>query len=62
VYRSGAIRLHGDYKVQTHVVNGERIKYYIAGKKFIGKVEELNLKSLEAIISKNYPLSDTRNQ
>ena len=42
VYRSGAIRLHGDYKGKPHVVNGQRLKHYIAGEKFIGKVEELN--------------------
>jgi hypothetical protein len=56
VYRSGAIRLHGDNKGKPHVVNGKRLKHYIAGENFIGKVEELNLQSLEAIIAKNYPL------
>jgi hypothetical protein len=43
VYHSGAIHLHGDYKGKPHVVNGKLLKYYIAGEKFIGKVEELNL-------------------
>jgi len=62
VYRSGAIRLHGDYKGKPHVVNGQRLKHYIAGQKFIGKVEELNLQSPEAIIAKKYPLPDIRNQ
>ena len=62
VYRSGEIRLHGDYKGKPHVVNGQRLKHYIAGEKFIEKVEELNLQSLEAIIAKNYPLLDTKNQ
>ena len=33
VYRSGAIRLHGDMKGKPHVVNGQRLKHYIAGKK-----------------------------
>lgn len=59
VYRSGAIRLHGDYKGKPHVANGQRLKHYIAGEK---KVEELNLQSPEAIIAKNYPLPHTRNQ
>lgn len=43
VYRSGAIRLHGDYKGKPHVVNGQRLKHYIAGEKFIGNVKELHL-------------------
>jgi hypothetical protein len=62
VYRSGAIRLHGDYKGKHHVLNGQHLKHYIAGEKFIGKVEELNLQSPEAIIAKNYPLSNIKNQ
>jgi hypothetical protein len=43
VYRSGTIRRHGDYKGKPHVVSGQRLKHYIAGENFIGKVEELNL-------------------
>ena len=62
VYRAGAIHLHGDYKGKPHVVNGQHLKHYIAGEKFIGKVEELNLQRPEAIIAKNYPLPETRNQ
>jgi hypothetical protein len=62
VYHCGGIRLRGDHKVKTHVVNGQRLKYYIACEKFIGKVEELNLQSPEAIIAKEYPLRDIRNQ
>ena len=62
VYRSGAICLHGDYKGKPHVVNGQRLKHYIAGEKFIGNVEELHLQTPEAIIAKNYPLPDTGNQ
>jgi hypothetical protein len=41
LYRSGAIRLHGDYKGKPNVVNGQRLKHYIAGEKFIGKVKFL---------------------
>ena len=62
VYRSGAIRLHGDYKGKPHVVNGQCLKHYIAGEKFIGKVEELNTQSPEAIIVKKYPLPNIRYQ
>jgi hypothetical protein len=62
VYRSGAIRLHGDYKTKPHVVNGQHLKHYIAGQKFIGKVEELDLQSPEAIIAMKYPISDIKNQ
>jgi hypothetical protein len=38
VYRSGAIRLHGDIKCKPHVVNGQDLKHYIAGKSFVGKL------------------------
>jgi hypothetical protein len=31
VYRSGAIRLHGDVRGKPHVVNGQRLKHYLAG-------------------------------
>jgi hypothetical protein len=53
VYRLGSIRIRGDYKGKSHVVNGQRLKHYIAGEKFNGKVEELNLQSPEAIIANN---------
>jgi hypothetical protein len=43
VYRSGAIRLYGDYKGKQHVFNLQRLKHYIVGEKFIGKVEELKI-------------------
>jgi hypothetical protein len=56
VYRCGAIHLHGDYKGKPHVVNGQRLKQYIAGEKFIGNVEELHLRTPEAIITENFPL------
>ena len=62
VYRSGAIRLHGDMKGKPHVVNGQRLKHYIAGRSFIGKVEELNLKTPEEVIAKNFAVSETQNQ
>jgi hypothetical protein len=39
VYRSGAIRLHGDVRGKPHVVNGQRIKHYLVGEDFIKKVE-----------------------
>ena len=53
VYRSGAIRLHGDIKDKPHVVNVQCLKPYIAGKSFIGKVEELNLQTPEEVIERN---------
>jgi hypothetical protein len=62
VYRSGAIRFHEDYKGKPHIVNGQYLKYYIAGEKFIENVEELHLRTAEAIIAENYPMPDTGNQ
>ena len=62
VYRSGAIRLHGDMKGKPHVVNGQLLKHYIAGRSFIGKVEELNLKTPKEVIAKNFAVSETQNQ
>jgi hypothetical protein len=53
VYQSGAIQLHGDMKGKPHVVNGQRLKHYIAGKSFIVKLEVLNLQTPEAVIAKN---------
>ena len=50
VYRSGAIRLHGDMKGKPHVVNGQRLKHYIAGKSFIGTIEEIKLMTPEEVI------------
>lgn len=43
VYRSGAIKLHGDIKGKAHVVNGQSLKHYIAGQPFIKKVEVIHL-------------------
>jgi hypothetical protein len=62
VYRSGAIRLHGGMKGKPHVVNGQRLKHYIAGKSFVGKLEVLNLQTPEAVIAKNNAVTVTPNQ
>ena len=62
VYRSGAIRLHGDMKGKPHVVNGQRLKPYIAGKSFIGRVEELKLQTPEEVIERNRAVSETPKQ
>jgi hypothetical protein len=62
VYRSRAIRLHGDYKGKPHVVNGQCLKHYIAGEYFIGNMEELHLRTSEDIITENLLMPDTRNQ
>jgi hypothetical protein len=50
------------YKGKSHVVNGQRLKHYIAGEKFTGNVEEIHLGTMEAIITDNYHLPDTGNQ
>jgi hypothetical protein len=62
VYQSGAIRLLGDMKGKPHVVNGQRLKHYIAGKSCVGKLEVLNLQTLEAVIAKNSVVTVTPNQ
>ena len=62
VYRSGAIRLRGDIRGKPHVVNGQRLKHYIAGQKFVGLVEELHLQSPEKVIAKKHNLPETPNQ
>ena len=59
VYRSGAIRLQGDIKGKPHVVNGQHLKHYIPGQKFVGKVEEMHLRSPEDVISKKHHLPET---
>jgi hypothetical protein len=56
---SGAIRLRGDIRGKPHVVNGQRLKQYIASQKFIGLVEELYLQSPEKVIAKKYNLPKT---
>jgi hypothetical protein len=62
MYWSGAIRLHEDMKGKPHLVNGQRLKHYIAGKSFIEKMEVLNLQTSEAIIAKNNAVTATQNQ
>ena len=62
VYHSGAIRIHGDMKGKPHVVNGQRLKHYIAGKSFIGMVEEMDLKTPEEVIERNSAVFETANQ
>jgi hypothetical protein len=39
-------------KGKPHVVIGQRLKHYIAGKSFVRKLEVLNLQTLEAMIVK----------
>ena len=62
IYPSGAIRLQGDMKGKPHVVNGQRLKHYYAGEKFVGKVKEFLLVSLEEIIAAEYVLPETPKQ
>ena len=62
VYRSGAIRLYGYMKGKPHVVNGQRLKHYIARKSFIGIVETMNLQTPEEIIKGGRAVSATPNQ
>jgi hypothetical protein len=59
--RSGVIQLHGDMKGKPHVVNGQHLKHYIAGKSFVGKLEVLNLQTLGAVIAKNSAVTFTPN-
>jgi hypothetical protein len=54
VYRSRVIRLHGDIKGKTHVVNGQCLKHYIVGHQFIKRVETIDLLSVEKAIRKKY--------
>ena len=62
VYRSGAIRLHGDMKGKPHVVNGQRLKHYIAGESFVGTIEKVKLMTPEEVIARNSAASETQNQ
>jgi hypothetical protein len=62
VYRLGAIRLHGDMRGKPHVVNGQHLKHYIAGKSFIDKLERVNLQTPEAVIMINNAVTFTPNQ
>jgi hypothetical protein len=45
VYRSGALRLKGDIKGIPHTINGQHLKHYLAGQKFVGNVEEVSYTS-----------------
>jgi hypothetical protein len=47
---------------KPHVVNGQCLKHYIAGKSFINKLEVLNLQTPEAMIAKNSAVTVTPNQ
>ena len=51
-----------DMKGKPHVVNGQRLKHYIAGKSFIGTVEKLNLQTPEEVIERGRAVSATLNQ
>jgi hypothetical protein len=49
VYSSRAIRLYGDMRDKPHVVNGQRLKHYLAGENFIKKVEVVYVQTPEKI-------------
>jgi hypothetical protein len=51
VYRSRAIRLHGDMRGKPHVVNRQCLKHYLAGEDFIKKVEVVYVQTPEKFIS-----------
>jgi hypothetical protein len=61
VYRSGAIRLHGDVRGKPHVVNEQRLKNYLAGEDFIKKVEVVYVQTPEKFISSKSSLSELQN-
>jgi hypothetical protein len=62
VYRSGAIIIHGDVRGKPHVVNGKRLKHYLAGENFVRKVEVEHFQNLESIISSKFCLPELQNQ
>jgi hypothetical protein len=62
VYRSEAIRLHGDVRGIPHVVNGQCLKHYLAGENFIKKVEVVYVQILEKFISAKSSLPELQNQ
>jgi hypothetical protein len=62
VNRSGAIRLHGDVRGKPHVVNGQRLKHYLAGENFIKKVEVVYVQTPENFISSKSSLPELQNQ
>jgi hypothetical protein len=61
VYRSGAIRLHGNVRGKHHVVNGQRLKHYLAGENFVRKVEVVHLQALEIVTSSKSRLPKLQN-
>jgi hypothetical protein len=62
VYRSGAIKLHGDVRGKPHVVNGQRIKHYLSGENFIKKVEVLHVQTPKKFITLKSCLPELQNQ
>jgi hypothetical protein len=62
VYRSRAIRLHGDVRGKPYVVNGQRLKHYLAGENFIKKVEVLHVQTPEKFIASKSSLPELQNQ
>jgi hypothetical protein len=47
VYRSGALRLKRDIKGIPHTINGQRLKHYLVGQKFVENVKEMSYTSLD---------------
>jgi hypothetical protein len=62
VYRSGAIRLHGEVRGKPHVVNRQCLKHYLIGENFIKKVEVVHFQTPESVISSKSCLPELRNQ
>jgi hypothetical protein len=62
VYRSRAIRLHGDMRGKPHVVNGQCLKHYLAGEHFIKKVEVLHVQTPKKFIALKSSLPELQNQ
>lgn len=61
IYRSGAIRFEGDVNVKPRVVNGQRLKNYIAGDPIGMEVNAVHLITLEELIqSQNRNLSEAK--
>jgi hypothetical protein len=53
VYRSGAIKIASLKDDTTQVVNGQRLKYYIAGDSYNKDVDVIEIVSLEEFIQDN---------
>jgi hypothetical protein len=62
VYRSRAIRLHGDVRGKPHVVNGQRLQHYLAGVDFIKKIEVVYVQTPEKFIYLKSSLPELQNQ